>query len=150
MDEGAAEKLTYTVKQTNAGANALYSVEYADGTYTTQFYAKRITAAEIDNLIFEESWRDGYKQKLSSDGYLYLYYFSTALSIPSVTYKMSTTGEVHTGTDEKVLTESYFLNVDDYLAPVYTQKTVKSLVPAEWQPAAINDCYRRLGNDGRE
>lgn len=146
-DEGSAEKLVYKVTQTSEGANARYTVKYDEGTYTTEFYAKKITAGDIDKLIFEESWRDGYKSALGTGGYMYLYYFSTALDIPTVTYTMRASGEsksISGGAAENVVTESYFMAVDDFLAPVYTKRTVKSATPVEWQPTVPDECFASI------
>ncbi len=139
--EERAEHLSYKVTQSEKSGNAYYSVSYADGTYDTLFYAKKITAAELKKITLEK-WRDEYSEALGSDGSMYLYYYKTELSIPSVTFTC--------GDDEKtfgtqsVKSESYFLSVADYLAPVYTLRTVDRAVPAEFQSSSIDGCYSEI------
>lgn len=140
-DQSAAEKLTYSVKQAEQSDNGYYSVTYADGTYSTTFYAKKITAAELEDIT-REAWRGDYTKALGKDGYMYLYYYATELNIPSVAY---TCGENSaTFTDQQVVSESYFLSVEDHLSPVYSKKTVKTVIPANWQPASLEACYRQV------
>ena len=136
--EDTAEELTYTVKQTEESKNATYKIAYADGTYKTKFYAKKITAAELESITLE-NWRDDYTKALGSGGYMYLYCYTTELDIPKVTYTFGDKTEVFT--DQKVVSESYFRSVEDRLSPVYSLKTVKRAVPRELQASSISDCY---------
>ena len=137
--EEAAEKLTYkvTYSEPEEVRNNYYSVNYADGTYTTEFYAKKITATELAQIT-DEDWRKDYTNALSKDGYMYLYYYATELSIPTVTFTCK--GESKTF-DESVKTESYFLSVNDFLQPVYSARLVKKALPKEMQVSSIDECY---------
>lgn len=137
FDKEAAERLTYKVTQTEKSHNPTYSVEYADGTYTTEFYAKKITATELEEITYED-WRKDYINALSKDGYMYLYFYRTELSIPSVTFTCN--GESQTF-DESVITESYFLSVEDHLQPVFSVRLVNKALPKELQAGSINECY---------
>lgn len=139
--EENAEKLTYKVTQAEKSANTLYSVEHEDGTYTTTFYAKKLTATELDTITLE-NWREDYTKALSSDGYMYVYYYATELNIPSVTYKFGE--QTATFTDQSVVSESYFLSVDSYLSPVYSKRTIKRTIPANWQPGSLEACYTQV------
>ena len=136
--EEAAEKLTYTVTQAEPSKNATYSVQYANGTYTTEFYAKKITATELNQITIED-WRESYTRSLGKDGYMYLYYYATELTLPKATFTYG--GDVKEFTDQSVVTESYFLSVADYLRPVYSKRTVKKAIPKELQASSIDDCY---------
>lgn len=138
FDEDAAEKLTYKVTQTEKSHNATYSVEYADGDYATEFYAKKITADELAKITFED-WRGDYTNALSKDGYMYLYYYSTKLSIPSITFTYG--DESKSFSNQSVVTESYFLSVEDYLSPVYSVRTINMAIPKELQAGSLADCY---------
>lgn len=135
--EDAAENLTYKVTQAEESHNAYYSVSHSDGTYKTVFYAKKITETEL-NAITLEKWRDEYIASLGSGGYMYLYYYSTELNIPSVTYKCGEDTLVFE--NQSVVSESYFLSVADYLSPVYTKRTVHRTVPATLQTSSVESC----------
>lgn len=141
FDEDAAEKLTYKVTQTEKSKNATYSMEYADGTYTTEFYAKKITATELEKITYED-WREDYTKALGKDGYMYVYYYSTKLSIPSITFTCGEQSE--TFKDQSVVTESYFLSVQDYLSPVYSVRTVNMAIPKELQTSSLEGCYHKV------
>ena len=132
--EDAAEELIYKVTQTEQSTNAHYSVKYEDGTYTTKFYAKKITATELADITLED-WREGYTKALGKAGYMYLYYYSTELSLPSVTFTLD--GTPTTFENQSVVTESYFLSVEDYLNPVYSLRTVNMAVPANYPNDAL-------------
>ena len=137
----APEKVTYTVsfkKLNDPARNSTYSVEYADGTYTTKFYAKKISEADLTDVTTEE-WSDKYKEAIGKDGYLVVYCYETELKIPSVTFKFG--DETRSFTDDYRHTISYFLSVEDYLSPVYSLQEIKSTTPAGMQPANIDNCY---------
>lgn len=139
--EEAAEILTYTVTQAEKSTNKTYSVEYADGAYATEFYAKKVTAAELVQITTDD-WRNGYTNALGNDGYMYLYYYATKLSIPSVTYKLGS--EEKTFGEQSVVTESYFFSVEDYLRPVYTKREINRAIPANLQAAKLNEAYSQV------
>lgn len=140
--EEAAERLTYTVVQrTGESQNSYYSAEYADGKYTTEFYAKKITATELAGITLED-WREDYTKAFGADGYMYVYYYATELSIPSVTFTCN--GESATFTGQSVKTESYFLSVEDYLRPVYSFKTVNQALPTNIQPSSLSKAYSQV------
>lgn len=136
--EEAAEKLTYIVTQSKPSSNATYSVAYKDGTYTTEFYAKKITATELDGITLED-WREDYEKALGKDGYMYLYYYATELSLPSITFTCGADSKEFK--DRSVVTESYFLSVEDYLSPVYTVRTVNTVIPKELQVSSLEESY---------
>lgn len=138
IGESNAEKLTYKVTQTEESTNTDYSVEYSDGTYTTIFYAKELTADTLAEITRTE-WLEGYTKKLSSQGTMYLYYYKTELTIDSVTY---TYGEkTEDFGEQKVITESYFLPVENYLRPVYSYREVKRAIPASLKASSLKECY---------
>lgn len=134
--EDNLEKLTYKVTYTEKteAQNAHYSVDFEDGTYTTEFYAKKITSDELKDITLE-GWREAYTKALGSEGNMYLYYYATELSIPGVTYtygdKKETFGE------QSVVTKSYFLSVEDHLSPVYSFRSVNRAVPANYPNDAL-------------
>lgn len=136
-----ADKFTYKVTQTEASRNGYYSVQNGDGEYTTEFYAKKITADGL-TPITAEKWRDGYVSALGSDGYMFLYYYKTELTIPSVTFTFNE--ESVTFNNQTVVSESYFMPVAEYLAPVYTVREVHRAVPTDLQVGALKDCYAEI------
>lgn len=139
--EDAAEKLTYKVTQAEESHNGYYSVSHSNGTYTTIFYAKKITETELKSITAPE-WYDDYLSALGSDGYMYVYYYRTELSIPSVTFKYGQ--NTATLENQSVVSESYFLSVADYLSPVYTKRTVHRAVPTEFQVNSLERCYSEI------
>lgn len=136
--EENAEKLTYLVTQSKPSTNVYYSVLHEQGTYTTEFYAKKITATELAEITFED-WREDYTKALGKEGYMYLYYYKTELSIPKVTFTCG--GNTKEFTDQSVQTESYFLSVEDYLRPVYTIRTINRTIPKELQVSSLEGSY---------
>lgn len=140
-----AEKLTYKVVQSQQSLNADYSAEFAEGgTYTTLFHSKKITATELADITLEK-WRDGYSALLGKEGYMFLYYYKTELKIPSVTFKVGENSK--TFNDQSVVSESYFLSVADYLAPVYTKRTVHRTLPAEMRASSVDNCCYNVDMD---
>lgn len=133
-----AENYTYKVTQSDGSGNGYYTVKYAEGTYNTQFYAKKITETELSAITLEK-WRDEYAAALGSEGFMYLYYYKTELLLPSVTFTLG--NESKTFENQSVVSESYFLSVADYLSPVYTLRTVHRTLPAELQATELSRCY---------
>ena len=137
-DNFAPEKVTYTVSQTGKSENSSFSVEYADGTYTTEFFAERIYADKLAEITKEE-WRTPYEDVLSSGGYIVVYCYKTELKIPSVTFKFGE--ETRIFENEYRTTLSYFLSVEDYLSPVYSLQEVKSTSPIDGGYMEVDRVY---------
>ena len=124
------EQITYGVefKKPSAG-NATYSVSYEGGIYKTEFYAKKF---DTENLV-HENHKSGYDGKN-----IISYYYHTEFSA-TVKYKF--------GKDEsdplqsEIVTDSYFLSVEDELRPLYSKQVVKSPSPAVLQAQKLDDCY---------
>lgn len=142
--EDAKEKLTYTVTHTPLSdelKNGTYSVEYPEnGTYITEFYAKQVTEEDLADITTED-WREGYKNALGKDG-MYLYYYTTTLTLPKVTYKCGS--EEETFINQSVVTESYFFSVEDYLRPVYSKRVIDRAIPGNLQAAKLNETYSQV------
>lgn len=134
------EKLTFRVVQAAASSNPSYSVEYANGTYTTEFYAKKLGLADLERIT-DENTRADYVKETGSDGSLVVYYYTTLLTMPSVTFGCN--GESVTFENDWVFTESCFLSVKDFLSPVYSKKQVHSATPDKISPNSLEDCYRQ-------
>jgi len=134
------EEIKYKVthKKPETG-NPDYSVEYADGEYVTTFYAKKF---DTENLVAEE-----YKQAYSSAGEITAYYYKTELTVPSVTFTFKATGETKKFEGDSVVTESYFLSVEDYLRPLYSKQTVKSTTPAAYQASKPDKAYKEINRE---
>lgn len=136
FNESSAERLSYKVTQAEKSSNSNYSAEFADGTYTTEFYVKKITSEELDEITLE-SMRGEYTRSLGKEGYMYLYYYSSELNIPSVTYTCGS--ESKTFENQTVTKESYFLAVQERLSPVYTLTTEKRTVPKGLKAKTIDE-----------
>lgn len=136
-----SEKAVYSVKHSTPSENSSYTVEYAEGTYTTEFFAEKIPAEKLNSITAEE-WRGDYENSLGSDGCLVLYCYRTSLEIPSVTYKFHEQSKSFENEYRRTL--SYFLSVDNYLSPVYTLEEVKSTSPNKLQAKSLEKCYWEL------
>lgn len=130
------EKIVYDVKHDKtAAANSTYSVDYADGTYVTEFYAKSFSK---NSELVHADYKDGYPEKDFT-----VYYYKTELKIPSVTFKAG--GEEKTfGEGESVVCESYFLSVEDKLRPLYSYEKINSVSPSTYQVSSLDEAYTQL------
>lgn len=142
------EKLTYSVTQSANSNNGVYSAEYADGTYTTEFFAKKIYQNELEKIT-DEDWRDEYAAKMSGGNsgakFIVLYCYKTELEIPRVKFKFG--DEEKTFEKEYRRTVSYFLPIENFLSPVYSMQEVKSATPASAKPVKpqkLEDCYEEV------
>lgn len=128
------EKIIYDVKHDKTSAdNDNYSVEYADGTYTTEFYAVNF---DKNSEYVAEEYRSGYPEKQV------VYCYKTELSIPSVTFIYGTESKVFDDGD-KVITESYFLSVENRLRPLYSYQKINSVSPNMLNPKSLEECYSK-------
>lgn len=124
------EIITYKVTQDIATAlNDSYSVRYSDGTYKTTFYA---TAFDKTKYAATE-YADAYPENLT------VYYYKTELNIGKVTFKVGDDERDFEG--DKVITECYFLSVEDYLRPLYSHEEIKSTSPAAYNVKSIDEAY---------
>lgn len=127
------EKITYKVKFDSAAAgNPYYSVSYADGTYTTEFYAAEFDKETLAAPEFKGSYPDG----------LVAYCYKTELDIPSVTFKRGSEEKTFEG--DKKVTECWFLSVKDSLQPLYSKITDKSVTPANAKVNDLSQAYTEL------
>lgn len=136
-DRFKAEKLVYDVKfkAPEAVGNSSYSVEYADGAYTTLFYAK---AFDVSALTYSE-YRQEYTAAANDNGEIIAYYFRTELDLPSVTYRFG--NDSKTFENDKTVTECYFLSCGDYLRPLYSRQEIVSASPASYTASDIDSTY---------
>lgn len=132
--EQYAERLVYDVTYDASGAkNANLSVEYADGEFTTEFYA---TEYDWTNSAIP----DGYAYK----GKEIVYVYKTKLDI-KVKYAMKTVDGASTDWfEDGVETISYFRAAAKNLAPVYSKQTIKSTSPADYQPKTLEEAYKKI------
>lgn len=131
-----SEKIVYDVKYDGSTAtNSSYSVEYGDGTYSTEFYAK---AFDKNSAYVHDDFKNSYP-----DGKFTVYYYRTELSIPFVTFKV---GESVKKFDkgESVICESYFLSVEDRLRPLYSYQKINSVSPSTYQVSSLDGAYTEL------
>ncbi len=135
----SAEELTYAVTFDGSGAaNPSYTVNYAEGTYKTTFYAKTLSSEDIDKITLSE-YRGYYPHEMQA------YYYKTELTVPSVTFTLkSDNTKTVTFEGDSIITENYFLSVADYLRPVYSMQTVKSVTPRNYQVSDIDATYVKI------
>lgn len=124
------EKITYDVnfKKPSAG-NSTYSVNYENGVYSTEFYAKKF---DTDKLVHSDH-KSGYEGKN-----IISYYYRTEFSA-TVTYKFGSKESEHF--KAKINTDCYFLSVDDELRPLYSKQDVESPSPVALQATSLESCY---------
>ncbi|MCH5148726.1 MAG: hypothetical protein J1G05_05125 [Clostridiales bacterium] len=124
------EQITYdvTFKKPSLG-NSTYSVNYENGTYSTEFYARKFD----DDTLIHEDHKSGYEGKN-----IISYYYRTEFSA-TVTYKFGS--KESDPLESNITTESYFLSVEDELRPLYSKQVVKGPSPAALQAQSLSDCY---------
>ncbi len=135
--EDYAERLTYKVTYSAPETgNANYSVEYSEGTFTTEFYATKYdwTKAGIPA---------GYaSDKTESE---IVYKFVMTLDIPTVTFKMKVgSKEEKEYKGDKVESVCYFRAAGKNLQPVYSRQSVYSNSPALLQPSTIDEAHMEV------
>ncbi len=124
------EIITYKVTQDIGTAlNDNYSVRYSDGEYTTTFYATKFDKTKYA----AEEYRDAYPDDLV------VYYYKTELSIDTVTFKYG--GEERVFKGDSVVTECYFMPVENDLRPLYSSQTIKSVSPAAYKVKNVDEAY---------
>ncbi len=119
------EVAVYTVS-TEQGENTTYSFDYANGTYTTTFYAMAYdwnSESIPSDLRAEES------------GYVYVY--ETRLEVP-VTI---TVGDESLTVTNTVSTMSCFRSAEENLLPVYSMQDIYCVSPNALTPVSLDDAY---------
>lgn len=128
-----AEKIVYDLKYDGSKAtNTTYSVNYGDGTYTTEFYAENITRS---SERIHSDFKEGYPE-----GGVTVYCYKTELKTGKITFKFGEEEKIFENGASKV-TESYFLSVEDRLRPVYSKQTINSVAPATLQATSLESTY---------
>ena len=130
------EIVTYAVTYDKDSAeNGYVSLEYKDGSFTTEFYA---TEYDWTKSSIPEDYAN---EKVKSET---VYYYKTELKI-SVQYTMKTgSKESSKWFDDHVVTESYFRAAGKNLEPVYSKQQIKSTSPANYQPKTLKDAYKEI------
>lgn len=134
MDENhpeyTSEKILYDVSFDNSAAsNSSYSVDYKDGSFSTEFYATRY------------NWQNSYEGYKSEDSEL-VYCYKTRLSV-SVKYSLKS-GEESEWFADGVETESYFRPAGKNLQPVYSKQVIKSTSPNKQKAKSLADAYKSI------
>lgn len=127
------EIVTYDVEFAGDGSNDRYSVDYRNGSFTTEFYAKSYNWASADIP-------EGYAPKNIGSEIVYCY--KTELKI-EVMYKMRS-GEESEWFENHVVTESLFRAAGKSLQPVYSKQKIMSTSPANLQPANLQQAYKSV------
>lgn len=139
FDYNGREEVVYKVAFDNEHAgNTTYKVNYAEGTYTTKFYA-----VNFDRELVDGNYRSAYPENLK------VYYYATELILPEITFTMGEESKTF-GTSEKnattIITECYFLNVQEQLRPLYSVQEIKGVFPAEYQTNNFSSTYKEYDN----
>lgn len=133
--EYTKEVIVYDVSHDRDSRNASYSVEYRNGTFTTEFYA-----TEYDwktNEVFPAPLND-------ADSKETLYYYRTELEI-EVRFTMKTGNKDSSDWfSDKVVSESYFRAAGKNLQPVYSKQYIKSTSPAGYQASGLSSAYAEV------
>ena len=108
--------------------NATYSINYENGSYTTEFYAKK-----FDTTLVHDDYKSGYEGKN-----IIAYYYHTEFKA-DVTYKYGEQSKEFK--DSQIITDCYFLPVENELRPLYSKQVVKSPSPAILQATSLESCY---------
>ena len=126
------EKIVYDVnfKKPSAG-NSSYSVNYENGTYSTEFYAKQF---DTENLVHADH-KSGYEGKK-----VVSYYYHTEFSA-DVTYTCGSKDTKDLNLKANIVTDCYFLPVENELRPLYSKQVLNSPSPAAFQATSLEDCY---------
>lgn len=126
----SAEKITYDVNFVQpSGGNDTYSVNYTNGSYTTEFYAKKFDTSKIHS-----DHQSGYPTKD-----IIAYYYKTAFTA-DITYTYGN-DDPETFENSSVITECYFLSVEDELRPLYSKQEINSPSPAILRATSLESCY---------
>ena len=135
-DNFSKEVITYDVSYDGSKAgNDYVSVDYKDGVFTTEFYAREYDWAN-------SSIPEGYAPEKA--GKEIVYYYKTELSI-SVKYTLKVGNKASSDWfDDHVVTESWFRAAGKNLQPVYSRQTVKSTSPASYQPKTLQQAYKEV------
>lgn len=132
FDSERSEKIVYAVTHDEkAATNKTYSVKYDEGTYTTEFYT--VALGKNSDKILDE-FREGYGESTT------VYCYKTELNVPKVTFTYKGEPKVFENCDE-VITESYFLSVEDRLQPVYARQSVHSVSPNVLNATSLESTY---------
>lgn len=132
----AAEEAVYTVKHDKSTArNTTYSVDYTGGQYKTLFKAVDFDKSAYAHADFAE----GYPDKVTA------YYYRTELTFKTVTFTVGEQTKELAG--DEIITECYFLSVEDFLRPLYSHESIKSSTPAEMQTGTVDDAYVAVNRD---
>lgn len=122
------EIINYDVSFDGSGAsNSYYSVNYTDGSYSTEFYADYYDWTGVPGSYAAE------EKEL-------VYYFKTQYKI-SVQFTLKSTGETSEIFEDSVVTESVFRAAGLNLQPVYSKQTIVSHTPANLQAGSIEGTY---------
>lgn len=132
FDQSRGEKIVYSVTHdAKPASNKSYSVKYDEGTYTTEFYT---TSLDKNSDKILDEFRDGYGESTT------VYCYKTELKVPKVTFTYKDETAVFENCDE-VITESYFLSVEDGLQPVYSAQSVHSVSPNCLKATSLESTY---------
>ena len=127
IDDGyTSEKIVYTVTH-SGGSNNTYSVEYKDGTFTTEFYA---TYYNWNSSNIPEEFRVDEKELV--------YCYTTSLNISVRFKKGDNTTEWF---EDSISTLAYFRAAGKNLQPVYSRQDILSNTPALYQASSLDKTY---------
>lgn len=140
-ENGSVERAEYSVVYDGSSANnSAYSLEFANGVYTTEFTGKTF---DYKTYTYED-YRQDFADELTSDGAekpFILYYFKSEFKT-DVTFKYGGAEATFAGEDgDSVISECYFRTTGDGLLPVYSRQSVVSHSPRTQRPSSLENSY---------
>lgn len=131
--EYTKEEIVYEVSFDGSSAsNSSYSVEYKDGTFTTEFYAQ---AYDWSAKNIPEKYR--------RDESEIVYRYTTTLNV-KVRYTLKKDGSASEWMDDVVVNDSYFRAAGKRLQPVYSRQESQSSSPARRSADTLEKTYNRV------
>ena len=108
------------------GSNSSYSVDYKDGSLTTEFYA---------------TYYDWSTSHYPEDSKELVYYYKNEMTL-SVQYKKGDNSSEWFA--DSVVNESYFRAAGKELKPIYSKQVVKSTTPNNYQAGSVDGAYKKV------
>lgn len=129
-DKFQKEIIRYSVNLERSVESSSYTVDYSEGSYTTEFYATKY------------NWNDDkIPEKYRTDKEEIVYCYKTVFSA-KVQYTLR--GEKSDVFEDSTVEECYFRAAGKNLQPVYSHQKIISHTPANFQPSSLENGYAFL------
>ncbi len=147
MGEKNAEIIHYDIDfEKLEGGNSAYSVEYGKGDYTTTFYAVNFDIEALTHADYKKGYEDALKKSVSlatpDEKAICAYYYKTERYLPSVRYVFK--NEKSEEFSDSLVTECYFLSVENKLRPLYSKQQIVSHTPDTYGADSLSATYKTM------